>query len=109
MLHTRFPTVDLFVCPDFLDWLSFAEIRRVLSRILISKPRFLALTGYSLLAESWDAAFGDFRPLNPRLAPFQFPEPVDSLPLPPSTTSRPDRCLWIWKAEEVKERIHNIC
>jgi hypothetical protein len=103
MLHTRFPTVDLFVCPDFLDWLSFAEIRRVLSRILISKPRFLALTGYSLLAESWDAAFGDFRPLNPRLAPFQFPEPLDILQLPPTSTGRPDRSLFLWPTQTIRQ------
>ena len=101
MLYTRFPLVDLFVCPNFLEWLSFAEAQRVLRRILASKPRFLALTGYPLLTEIWDTALGDFRPLNLRLPPFHFPEPIDSLPRPPLSGGRPDRCFMVWALNDL--------
>ncbi len=97
LLYSRFPDVDLFICPDFLEWLSFAEARRVLRRILATaRPRFLALTGYRLLHDSWETAFGDFRPIAYDLAPFRFPEPVEILSLPPRRGGRPDRCLMVW-------------
>ena len=99
LLYSRLPRVDLFICPDFLEWLSFAEARRVLRRILATaQPRFLALTGYRLLQDSWDTAFGDFRPVAHGLAPFRFPEPVEVLALPSRRGGRPDRSLMIWTA-----------
>lgn len=101
MLYSRFPTVDLFVSPNFLEFLPFVEALRVLRRILLSKPRFLILTGYPLLSETWDTAFGDFRPFNPALPPFQFPEPVATFPFPPSPNGRPDRCLFLWNANSL--------
>ncbi len=106
MLYTHFPSVDLFVCPNFLEFLSFSEARRVLRRILASKPKFLALTGYSLLGETWDTALGDFRPLNLRLPPFQFPEPTTTLPFPTTPNGRPDRCLCLWKIDSLGTFIH---
>ena len=106
MLYTRFPSVDLFVCPDFLEWLSFAEAQRVLRRILASKPRFLALTGYSLLTETWDTFLGDFRPLNLRLPPFHFPEPIETLRVPLISGGRSDRCLMVWKADDLGKQSH---
>lgn len=101
MLYSRFPEVDLFVCPNFLEWLPFSEAFRLLRRILLSKPRFLALTGYPLLTETWDTAFGDFRPLNPLLPPFCFPEPLATLPWPPTSTGRPDRHLFLWPTQSI--------
>ena len=96
MLYSRFPTVDLFICPDFLEWLSYAEALRVLRRIAVSTPRHIALTGYHFLRDSWDTALGDFRPIDFRAAPFRFPEPLETIDLPPLAGGRPDRCLLIW-------------
>lgn len=101
MLYSRFPEVDLFVCPDFLEWLPFSEAFRLLRRILLSKPRFLALTGYPLLTETWDTAFGDFRPFNPLLPPFQLPESISTIPFPSTPNRRPDKCLFLWKTDSL--------
>ena len=102
MLYSRFPRADLFICPDFLEWLSFAEALRVLRRIAATaQPRYLALTGYRLLNESWDTALGDFRPIPYRLPPFGFPEPVATVELGPQAGGRPDRGLMVWKMEDV--------
>ena len=97
MLFSSFPKTDLFVCPDFLEWIPFSEAHRVLRRIAASRPRWLALTGYRLLNDSWDAALGDFHPFSFRLPPFSFPEPAAILEIPPLPDVRPDRCLMLWK------------
>ncbi len=96
LLYSRFPQADLFICPDFLEWLSFAEGMRVLRRIAKSRPKYVALTGCPYMHENWDSALGDFRPLNLRLLPFNFPEPMEMIPLPPMAKRRPDRCLMVW-------------
>ncbi len=96
LLYSRFPQVDLFICPDFLEWLPFAEIHRILHCIARSKPKYLALTGSPLQMRSWDTALGDYRPLNPCLPPLHFPEPLESIDLCPLPRLRPDRRLMIW-------------
>ena len=96
MLYSRFPTVDLFLCPDFLEWIPFSEAQRVLRRIAASRPRYLALTGYRLLDEAWDAALGDFHPFSFRAPPFDFPKPIKTISLPPLAGRRPDRYLLVF-------------
>ena len=96
-LFSRLPPSDLILCPDYLEWLPFREVFRVLGRILASRPRWLALTGCRLLDENWDTPLGDHRPLNSRLPPFGFPEPAACLALPPVPDRRPDRCLFVWE------------
>lgn len=100
LLYSRFPSVDLFICPDFLEWLSYAEALRVLRRIAVSNPRHIALTGYRFLKDSWDTALGDFRPIDFCAAPFRFPEPMEMMDLPPVAGGRPDRCLMVWKTSD---------
>lgn len=107
MLYSKFPKADLFICTDFLELLSYSEATRVLRRIMASKPRYLALTGYRFLNHTWDTALGDFRPLYFNLAPFKFPSPQEILPLPSIPDSRPDRCLMIWKAADMERAIHS--
>ena len=97
LLYSRFPSVDLFICPGFLEWLSFGEARRVLRRIAAAKPRYLALSGCRLLLENWETALGDFRPINPRREPFLLPEPEETIAWKPAAGGRPDRCLQVWK------------
>lgn len=102
LLYTRFPPVDLFICPDFLEWLSFAEARRAVRRILATaRPRYLALTGYRWLNDRWDTAFGDFRPIDYRGDPFRFPEPEEIAALAPLGDGRPDRSLLVWDGRQL--------
>jgi hypothetical protein len=106
MLYSRFPTADLFICPDFLEWLPFAEAFRVLQRIAVSKPRMVAFTGYRLLRQSWDTALGDFRPIHLELPPFSFPPPAETLPLPTKPVGgRPDRSLMLWELAALRPRL----
>jgi len=80
---------------------------RVLRGIAASAPRYLALTGFRLLNENWDNALGDFRPINPRLPPFDFSAPLETLAFPPAGGGRPDRCLMVWRIEDsMRKPIH---
>lgn len=101
MLYSNFPTAELFVCANFLELLPHSEALRVLRRIIASKPRYIALTSYPFLNHSWDTALGDFRPVCFHLDPFQFPAPQEILRLPALPSSRPDRCLMIWRAADL--------
>lgn len=102
LLYSRFPPADLFICPDFLEWLSHGEALRVLRRILATaQPQYVALTGYRLLRDAWDIALGDFRPIDFRQEPFRFPEPLETVALKPLADGRPDRCLMVWDARQL--------
>lgn len=101
-LYARYAKVDLFICGDFLEYLSFSEGIRVLRRILkTARPKYLALTDYPLLLDYWDTALGDFRPINFQQKPYAFPEPVERIALPPQDARRPDRSLAIWAVKSL--------
>ena len=97
LLYSRFPQVDLFICPDFLEWLPYAEVLRVLRRIAAAKPKYLALTSCPLLAESWDSALGDYRPINGSLSPFLFPIPDAQSDPAHGQQGRSDCRLMAWR------------
>ena len=93
--YSRIPPVDLLLCADYLERVSYAEALRILRRLLSGGARFLALTHYPLLTESWDTALGDERPINYCLPPFNFPEPDAQIPCA-NPDGRPDRVLAVW-------------
>lgn len=95
------PETDLLVIPDYLERLGAAEVARALRRAARSPIRYLALTHHPLVMEWWPAALGDYRPLNYRRSPFNFPEPVYQTPCP-LPGGRPDRVLAVWSADELK-------
>jgi len=50
---------------------------------------------------AWDTAYGDFRPINYGLAPFNFPAPAETIELgAPLGGGRPDRSFLLWKMED---------
>lgn len=70
------PRADLVHCRDLLIHLSLADISRVLDNIAASGARFLLTNTYTSRTVNPDIPSGDFRPLNLRLPPFDFPEPL---------------------------------
>lgn len=104
MVYGNFPTADMIICADYLEWLSYTEAQRVLKRIAAARPRFIALTGYPLLTERWDTATGDFRPICFQEQPFQFPSPVAVIELGTRANGgRPDRSLMIWELRDIQK------
>lgn len=101
-LYARYPHVDLLICGDFLEYLSFAEGIRVLRRMLkTARPKYLALTNCPLLLDFWDTALGDFRPINFQRKPYAFPEPIVQIPLPPRNDRRADYSLAVWETRSL--------
>lgn len=74
------PDVDLLFCRDCLFHLAEADIRKVFSNIARSNIRWvLTTTYYPQYASNQDITTGDFRPIDLLQAPFNLPDPVDSL------------------------------
>ena len=73
------PDADVMLCRDCLVHLSYANIARALRVVQASGVRYLLTTTFPSIDANADAADGDWRPLNLRLAPFGLPAPLWSL------------------------------
>ncbi|MFP3943605.1 MAG: class I SAM-dependent methyltransferase [Alphaproteobacteria bacterium] len=79
ILRDRLPRAEMLLCRDLLVHLSTAHIRRALANIKRCDIRFLLTTHYVRAGTYEDIATGGWRPVNFRLAPFHFPEPLETL------------------------------
>ncbi|MDR2592251.1 MAG: methyltransferase domain-containing protein [Chitinispirillales bacterium] len=70
------PTVDMILCKDCLQHLSYEKIFKALRNFKNSKSKYLLTTSYSGTIYNWDILDGDCRPLNLRKKPFCLPEPI---------------------------------
>jgi hypothetical protein len=69
------PHVDLWLCRDVLFHFSDKDIFRALERFATSDIEYILTTCHTEAGSNHDIPTGDFRHLNLRLAPFNFPEP----------------------------------
>lgn len=95
LLYSGLPKGDLFLCPDYLEWIPFREVLRILERVFGKGYKMISFTHHPLLNRNWDAALGDHRPLNLCQAPFSFGEPREVISWP-AASGRPDRSLAVW-------------
>lgn len=103
LLYSTCPRVDMVMIPDFLEWLPYQEIIRLLSRLARSSPCYFSCTGYALLRDNWDTAFGDFRPICFQKAPLCLPAPDQIVHIGSRAEGlRPDRCMMIWPGSVLK-------
>ncbi|WP_245757320.1 class I SAM-dependent methyltransferase [Amycolatopsis xylanica] len=70
------PRADLVLCRDCLVHLSFHDIGRAIANLRRSGSRYLLTTTFTELNTNADIVTGDWRALNFRRAPFDFPEPL---------------------------------
>jgi hypothetical protein len=70
------PAADVVLCRDCLVHLSYANIQRALDNVKRSGAKYLLTTSFPELQSNRDIQDGDWRPLNFRLAPFNFPAPI---------------------------------
>jgi len=70
------PKVDMILCKDCLQHLSFENINKTLFNFKKSGSRYLLVTSYPLTKKNWDIKDGEYRPLNLFIAPFNLPEPL---------------------------------
>lgn len=69
------PNVDLVFCKDCLQHLSYINIKRAINNIRNSGSKYLLVTTYPKTWKNWDILDGDYRPLNLRKYPLNFPKP----------------------------------
>jgi SAM-dependent methyltransferase len=99
------PKSDLVLCRDGLIHLSFADIERALQTIRESGSTYLLLTSFADCRRNTDIATGDFRTLNFRHAPFNFPAALRTLADGPMLDgSYPDQVLGLYRVSDLPAR-----
>ena len=93
----RIPRADAILCRDCLIHLSFKHARAAIANFKRSGARFLLATTHTSVRVNTDIKTGEWRSLNLRLPPFDFPPPahliVEDMEL--------DKCLGLWSLEEI--------
>jgi hypothetical protein len=76
LLSDSLPTVDLILCRDCPARFSHNNIKRALTNMKKSNSRYVLTSTYISRNENPDITTGSFRPLNLKIAPFRFPNPI---------------------------------
>jgi hypothetical protein len=76
LLTDSLPTVDLILCRDCLAHFAHHNIERALTNVKKSNSRYVLTSTYISRNENPDITTGSFRPLNLKIAPFRFPNPI---------------------------------
>jgi SAM-dependent methyltransferase len=95
------PRADMILCRDCLVHLSLSDIFRALRNIKASGATWLATTTFSGPRPNIDIVTGDWRALNLRSAPFNFPEPAASVDERCPTPGFNDKLLAIWRVDQL--------
>ncbi|MBM3759094.1 MAG: class I SAM-dependent methyltransferase [Acidobacteria bacterium] len=104
LLEDAVPKVDLVFCRDCLVHLSFEHVFAALRQICASESQYLLTTTFVDRQQNGDIATGNWRPLNLRVAPFEFPE---SLLLVNEKCTEDggqfrDKSLGLWKVSDLR-------
>ncbi|WP_228000736.1 class I SAM-dependent methyltransferase [Nocardia australiensis] len=97
------PEADAVLCRDCLVHLSFEDIGQALRNLRRSGSRYLLTTTFVELTANTDIPTGNWRPLNLRLAPFGFPEPLAILVegCTEEDGAYADKALALWSISEL--------
>lgn len=90
ILEDGLPPVDAILCRDFLQHLPNADALAAIKTIHRSGAAYLIATSHSNPANRDLAAPGQYRPLNLRAPPFNFPPPLEAV------DDGPGRILGLW-------------
>jgi hypothetical protein len=97
------PASDAILCRDCFIHLSFKDIDRALTNFKRSEAQFLFATTHLYTTRNTDIRTGGWRNVNLQLAPFNFPQPLESL-LENADTGK---CLGLWELSGIEPR-HRI-
>lgn len=89
---------DVILCREVLFHLSFRHARAMLANIRRSDARFLIVTQIQAECPNIDIYTGGFRPLDLTRQPFEFPQPLFSIPDDGVSTNR---CLAVWRIRDL--------
>jgi len=94
------PKADAWLCRDALIHFPNASARAVLERFAASDIRYLLATTFPSVTENRDIAFGQYRPLNLRLRPFDLPAPRQILR--DDDDAFAGRVIGVWSRDDVR-------
>jgi len=97
------PNVDMLFCRDCLFHLSEDDIKKVFDNVLASNVKYIMTTSYidSIGYSNQNIQTGAFREINLEKAPFNLPEPIDSLDDGPM--GRIERRLCLWNVQDLQQ------
>lgn len=97
------PQVDLIFCRDCLVHLSFKDAIAVIKNFQKSNSQYLLTTTYPGILENKDIVTGDWRAIDLRLPPYNFPNMLEIID--EETTERkdyPQKSLGLWKLSDIE-------
>lgn len=99
----RLSPADLILCRDCLVHFSYADIWRALRNFKASNSKYLLTTHFEKRPGNIDIVTGDWRPLNFRTAPFNFPEPLKIIheKCTENGGKYADKSLALWSLQEI--------
>ncbi len=103
IIRDDLPRADAILCRDCLVHLSFREALAAIRNMKRSGARYLLTTHFTDRDSNTDIQTGDWRPLNLRLAPFDFPEPCDLINerCTELDGKYSDKCLAMWRLADL--------
>ncbi|MEH2092593.1 class I SAM-dependent methyltransferase [Nostoc sp.] len=97
------PQVDLIFCRDCLVHLSFQDAIAVIKNFKKSTSKYLLTTTYPGILENKDIVTGDWRAIDLKLPPYNFPDMLEIID--EETTERkdyPQKSLGLWKLTDIE-------
>lgn len=76
IITSELPKVDLIICRDCLQHLSYENIFKALNNFKQSGSKYLLVTSYPSTLKNWNIYDGNYFPLNLRKFPFNLPRPL---------------------------------
>lgn len=96
------PTVDLIFCKDCLQHLSYLNAKKAINNVKNSKSKYFLVTTYPKTWRNWDILDGDYRPLNLRKSPFNFPKPeLEILEKSEEEGVEVDKTMYLYRVSEL--------
>jgi hypothetical protein len=102
LLTEPLPAADLVLCRDCLVHFSYRDVWRALRNFCASGSRYLLATTFPT-RRNYDIRSGDWRPLNVRAEPFNFPEPLELIVegCTESAGEFADKSLGLWQMDDL--------
>lgn len=91
------PKVDVILCRDCLIHFSFEHARAAIANFKRSGSTFLLATTHGVVEKNTDIKSGEWRSVNLRLPPYNFPEPLRLIVENPDT----GKSLGMWRLEDL--------
>jgi len=97
------PRADLVLCRDCLVHFSFEDIATAIEHLRASGSTYLLTTTFTERGYNTDTPTGGWRPLNLRLAPFHFPDPLAMVDerRPEDGSPYKDKYLGLWRIADL--------